>query len=55
MAVKRVRQDLRAFNTQFDPAVLDRGDRGLWNTRQLCELIPAQLLKFANDANGFAN
>ena len=55
MAAQRIRQYFGAFDTEIDPAVLNRGNRRLRNTRQLRELILAQLLEFANDADRVAD
>jgi hypothetical protein len=55
MAPERASKNLRAFNTQVHPAVLNCGNSGLRNTSEFGELTLAQLLKFAQDTDGLAD
>jgi len=48
-------KDLRSFDAQVDPAILDGGNRGLRNARELGQLALAQFLKFAQDTHGLAD
>ena len=49
MALKCVGKHLCPLNAQIDATVLNGGDRGLRNSRALCQLALAEFLKFAQD------
>ena len=47
-------KNLRTFDTQIDPVILDRGKRRLRNSRHNSQIILAEFLELTDDANGFA-
>ena len=55
MALERPGQDLGALDAEVRPAVLDRGNRGLGDARQLRQLALAELLELAKNADGLAD
>ena len=55
MTLERPGQDLGALDAEVRPAVLDRGNRGLGDARQLRQLALAELLELAKNADGAPN
>lgn len=55
MTPKCVCKYLRSLDAQVDPTILDSGNGGLRNARELGQLTLAQFLKFAQDTHGLAD
>ena len=55
MTPERVCEDLRSLDAQINPAILDSGNGGLRNARELGQLALAQFLKFVQDTHGLAD
>ena len=55
MATQCAGQNLGAFDTQPNTIVFDSGKRCLGNAAQLRQLVLAEALQLANDANGLAD
>ena len=55
VAPERAGKHLRSFNSEADSAVLDGGDGGLRDAREIGKLGLAQLLEFPQNADGFSD
>ena len=55
MALQSTSEDLRPLDAKAHTVVLDGGDAGLRDTRQLSQLILAQFLELTNNAYRLAN